>query len=341
MNFFTFQWHITDECDQRCEHCYIFAEDNNAPVGRMTLAQMATVLDEMEATAERFGRRPYIYLTGGDPILHPNFWELLKLLKDREIPFSIMGNPFHLTDDVCRSLKNLGCEKYQLSLDGTRETHDAIRKPGSFDSTLAKITTINNSGMKSVVMTTVSTMNIDQMPELIDTVVARGVSIYAFARYCATSLERDAQMEPLQYRELLDTCWHKFKAHEGGKTAFSLKDHLWTLYRYEEGDFQIPSDVSEGVVYEGCNCGISHMTILPNGDVFACRRMESKVGNIFEVSLFDIFLGQPMDAYRDVQKLEKCSKCELLRFCRGCPAVAHGATHNQYAPDPQCWKELD
>ena len=23
--YFSFQWHITDECDQRCKHCYIFS----------------------------------------------------------------------------------------------------------------------------------------------------------------------------------------------------------------------------------------------------------------------------------------------------------------------------
>ena len=26
--YFAFQWHITDACDQRCKHCYIFAENN-------------------------------------------------------------------------------------------------------------------------------------------------------------------------------------------------------------------------------------------------------------------------------------------------------------------------
>jgi radical SAM protein with 4Fe4S-binding SPASM domain len=73
--------------------------------------------------------------------------------------------------------------------------------------------------------------------------------------------------------------------------------------------------------------GASHFTILPNGDLYACRRMESKVGNIFEKEIYDEF--------------EKCSKCELHRFCRGCPAVTYGLTHNMYAPDPQCWKEID
>lgn len=30
--FFAFQWHITDDCDQRCKHCYIFSEDNDLPI---------------------------------------------------------------------------------------------------------------------------------------------------------------------------------------------------------------------------------------------------------------------------------------------------------------------
>ena len=70
--------------------------------------------------------------------MHPDFWKLLGLMKQHSVPFTILGNPFHLTDEVCRRLKEYGCEKYQLSIDGLRETHDWFRKPGSFDITLEK-----------------------------------------------------------------------------------------------------------------------------------------------------------------------------------------------------------
>lgn len=80
---------------------------------------------------EVYNRLPYFYVTGGDPILHPDFWRLLELLHDDGIPFTILGNPFHLNDQICRELKAYGCEKYQLSIDGLRETHDWFRKPGS------------------------------------------------------------------------------------------------------------------------------------------------------------------------------------------------------------------
>ena len=71
----------------------------------------------------------------------------------------------------------------------------------------------------------------------------------------------------------------------------------------------------------------------------ACRRFESHVGTVDE-ELYDVFHSPKMDAYRQHERFEKCRQCELLRFCRGCPAVAYGYTKNFYAPDPQCWKEV-
>ena len=153
-------------------------------------------------------------------------------MKQHSVPFTILGNPFHLTDEVCRKLKEYGCEKYQLSIDGLRETHDWFRKPGSFDITLEKIGCINRAGIRSVVMTTISGTNIDEVPGIIDAVVAAGVNVFAFARYCPTSEEKDVGSEPLRYRKLLSDCDRKFMEYEaaGCQTYFNKKDHLWTLY---------------------------------------------------------------------------------------------------------------
>lgn len=340
--YFAFQWHITDECDQRCKHCYIFSEDHCKKLDTMNWAQIQETFYNCLDFCEVYGRLPYFYITGGDPILHRDFWRLLTLIKEHEIPFTILGNPFHLTDAVCQKLKSYGCQKYQLSLDGMKDTHDWFRKPGSFDCTLEKIACIKKAGIRSVIMTTVSGTNIKEVPDIIDAVVSAGVDVFAFARYCPTSEEKDTGISPLEYRELLDTCYNKFQKYEaeGCHTYFNKKDHLWTLYEYEKGIFKIPEDAQDGMIYGGCNCGNCHMTILPTGDVYACRRVQgSKVGNVLNDRLADIWVCQ-MEAYRDYTKFEKCSKCELLAFCRGCPAVASGKDGNFYAADPQCWKEV-
>lgn len=308
----------------------------------MTWQQMQSVIADCEDMCNTYNRQPYFYITGGDPILHPDFWRLLALLKEKNIPFSILGNPFHLNDEVCRKLKSFGCEKYQMSLDGMKKTHDWFRKPGSFDCTLDKIKCINNAGIRSVIMTTVSGLNIDEVPQIIDTVVKYGVNVFAFARYCPTAREKHVGITPLRYRKLLDVCHHKFLRYEqsGCQTYFNRKDHLWTLYEYEEGLFKIPPNAQKNIIYGGCNCGNCHLTILPNGDIYACRRMKSRVGNIFTDKIAAVWIGSQMENYRDYAKFQKCSKCELLRFCRGCPAVSCGTSGDFYGADPQCWKEI-
>ena len=342
MEYFAFQWHITDACDQRCKHCYIFAEDACKEPDAMTWSQMQDTFYNCLDFCEVYHRLPYFYITGGDPILHLSFWDLLGLMKEHHIPFTILGNPFHLNDEVCRRLKEYGCEKYQLSLDGLRQTHDWFRKPGSFDCTLEKIACLKRVGIRAVVMTTVSGANIDEIPALIDTVVAHKADVFAFSRYCPTSEEKDVGIEPLRYRQLLSDCDKKFKEYEaaGCETYFNKKDHLWTLYEYETGEFRIPENAQEGMIYGGCNCGNCHLTILPAGDVYACRRvLSSRVGNVFNDRLADLWVCQ-VERYRDYDRFEKCAKCELLSWCRGCPAVASGRDGNFYAADPQCWKEI-
>lgn len=64
----------------------------------------------------------------------------------------------------------------------------------------------------------------------------------------------------------------------------------------------------------------------------------SVVGNIFRRHIYDIYHNEKMDAFRQHERFEKCS---LLKFCRGCPAVAYGYTHNFYAPDLNAGKQFD
>ena len=374
MEYFAFQWHITDECDQRCKHCYLFAEGHPV-MTEMPWKRLVAVLANVERMAARLNRLPYLYITGGDPILHSRFWDLLELVHSHGIPFTIMGNPFHLTSEVCQRLKQLGCRKYQLSIDGLRETHDYFRKPGSFDATLQAIRIIRQAGLHCAVMTTVSGTNIHEIPQIIDLVVEHQVDIFAFGRYCPTRsltptpspkergvnsstidnlagkgnhsplLGRGAggevswYMSPEQYRDLLDQCWLKFEQYRDTDTTFNLKDHLWTLYLYERGLWNIPDGLDEDTIYDGCNCGNCHFTISAEGRLMACRRFESFVGTADE-EMADVWTSSRMELYRQYERFEKCRQCELLRFCRGCPAVAYGYTKDFYAPDPQCWKEV-
>lgn len=343
-SYFAIQWHITDYCDQRCKHCYIFSEGHPALI-TMPFDDMVYVTNQIINFCDRINRIPYIYLTGGDPILHPDFWRLLEYFHEKELRFCIMGNPFHLTLDVCKKMHDLGCVKYQVSLDGLEKTHDMFRKPGSFKATLDAIKIIKESGMWAAVMSTVSKTNHKEIPALIDLVDELGVDVYAVGRYCPTSVEKaydpDIHMTPQEYKAFMDACFERYSAHRDSKTTYHLKDHLWTLYKYEKGLFNPDEHLPADTIPDGCNCGRNHLTILPTGAVYACRRMESEVGSVMNTSLYDLWTSTKFDEYRQYDKYVKCSKCKLKAYCRGCPSVTYGYTHNMYDADPQCWMEVE
>lgn len=214
-SYFSVQWHITDDCDQRCKHCYIFSEGHPC-ITTMAWEEMLRAYAQIQALCRSLGRIPYIYLTGGDPVLHPAFWDLLALFKADGTRFCVMGNPFHLTESVCARMKDCGCVKYQLSLDGLEKTHNSFRKPGSFRATVEAIRTIKRSGMWCAVMSTVSKTNMNEIPVLIGLADALGVT--SMLSGGTALLRRRKHMIRICTFRLLNTgnFWNAAGKHTGG-----------------------------------------------------------------------------------------------------------------------------
>ena len=334
---FGLQWHITNKCDQRCRHCYIWRKQCLDGVkDEPDLTECRRIADDFCDFCRSIDCTPSMTITGGDPMLHPQFWEIMEYLAFRKIPLVILGNPFHLSLEKLQRLKELGVERFQLSIDGMEKTHDFFRKKGSFQATLKAIDLINQVGIKSMIMSTVSLVNYEEMPEVARLCVQNKVSNYAFARYCPTHGDSEHMMTAQQYRQFLADMWAVYTELAEGPTNFSLKDHLFTAYLYEEGLFHLRKE--KNIIFEGCNCAVRHTCLLPNGDVYACRRFESPVGNIRSQSFRDLFFSKKMEDYRQFDQMEGCKDCELLCYCRGCHAVSAGLTGSFFDKDPQCWR---
>ena len=337
-----YQWHITDNCDQRCKHCYLFGEDARAKCVTTPWDMLLRTLDECTLDAARRHAWPMLAVTGGDPILHPQFWELAEEIHRRGISWTMMGNPFHLSPEVCVRLRQHGVERYQMSMDGLEPFHDYMRKPGSFRATLEALKWLNDAGIDTQLMATVSRKNMEDVLACMDIAVEYHACSFTFARYCATSPEKvEDYPSPEEYHQFLKRYYEKRRAYieQGCKTRFGLKEHLFTLLRWELGEFTVPafSKAKPDLVCDGCHLGRGGC-ILANGNVMACRRMESVVGNVWRESLCDLETCEEMERYADVKNIRKCKDCELLNWCRGCRAVGFNATGDLNAADPCCWK---
>lgn len=330
---FGIQWHLTDQCDQRCKHCYVWQSKLGKRGEPLNARGCEKIIGNLADFERKRRLKLTLALTGGDPLLFPFFWDVANAINAKGWEWILLGNPFHLDLEVAYKLKGLGCVRYQMSIDGVEKTHDAIRKKGSFKATLDKIKTLKRAGIISLVMTTVSKENINEIPEISKICVENGVDLIAFARYGGNGSN---SISPTRYRKFLGDLYQSYLELKDRGTNFSYKDHLWKLFFWENGLVKINPNNEE--IVDGCNCGFGHLSILPNGDVYACRRFESLVGNALVDSIDNIFLSDKMEEYRQIDKME-CAACELRLYCRGCPAVSYGEYGDWRKRDPQCWKK--
>ncbi|MBQ6258273.1 MAG: radical SAM protein [Lachnospiraceae bacterium] len=337
------QMFITDECDQRCDHCYIFGEDPNKRPKSMSFEVFRSAADKLISYSRQSGVSLSWGIAGGDPLLHPRFWDFAGYLKKNGFSFVMIGNPFHLSAEVCERLYDYGCMQYQMSLDGLKENHDRNRRKGSFDATVNCFSMIHAAGMDSGVRSMVSEKNISDIPAIVDLCVKHRVSDFAFSRYAPVGGGKN-NIKPLEYRKLLDICYKKFEEYrkQGCWTSFGEKDHLFLLYKYEEGIVRLSDDPDSKELRYGCSCAVSpgKVRILHDGTVMACRRaLKTRLGNILTDRMDDVLASKK--CYTDISRYEACSNCRLVLYCRGCPAVSEGQYGDFFKRDPQCWHVVE
>ena len=106
------------------------------------------------------------------------------------------------------------------------------------------------------------------------------------------------------------------------------------------------ADEAESFPCGGCAAGVAGLTILADGAVVPCRRLNLPLGMAGRDSLREIWAASPvLEALRDKSRYQgKCGACARWADCRGCRAIAYeyAKSHGNpdfLAPDPQCFIE--
>ncbi|MCD6489936.1 MAG: radical SAM protein [Thermodesulfobacterium sp.] len=344
---FTLQWHVTARCENSCSHCYLQESEGykSEIENELPLEECIKIVDDFHRMVERWNLLGRINFTGGDPLLKPGIFELIKRAREKNISVGILGNGEFLDLKTALKLKRLGINSYQVSLDGMEETHDRLRRKGSFKQALNGLRVLREIGIPTVVMFTVSKLNMRELIQVINLVAKEKVSTFDFARLVpigkGAQLKEDL-IDPEEYRELLLNVLKEYKRLEnnGCETRFGRKDHLWKLL-YQELGLLPPLYLDKKTIFGGCAIGIHLLVVVADGTVYPCRRLPIKIGRVPEQNLWDIFINSSsLNRMRQIERMVKCRGCDLLQYCRGCPAVAYGVTGDYFASDPQCWKNV-
>jgi selenobiotic family peptide radical SAM maturase len=320
---FTLQWHLTQACDLHCRHCYDRSSRKN-----MEFSQALHVLDELYAFCRFHHVHAQVSFSGGNPLLYPYFYELYQEAADRGFLVAILGNPME-ERHIERLLAIKRPEFYQVSLEGLREQNDYIRGSGHFDRTMDFLDLLRRHSIYSMVMLTLTRANCDEVLALADALRGRS-DLFTFNRLAMVGEGAElASMEIERFRRFLE----EFLAAAGTNNSLSLKDNFFNLLLAERSQ-----PLTGGCTGFGCGAAFNFVSVLPDGEVHACRKFPSLIGNIFDQSLCDIYTGEPAEKYRAGSS--GCLDCELRPACRGCPAVAHGFGLDVFTDlDPYCFKD--
>jgi selenobiotic family peptide radical SAM maturase len=319
---FTLQWHITQTCDLSCKHCY--DRSQRPPV---SLEQGLEILDDLQDFCEERKVRGQVSFSGGNPLLHPEFDTLYGAAAERGFVLGILGNPTPKSrmEDILAI-----CEPafFQISLEGLAQHNDFIRGKGHFSRSMDFLKVLSDLGVYSMVMLTLGRHNLDQVLPLAKLLESEADE-FNFNRL---ALVGEGAALALPERDDYRSFATEYLKAATDNPVMCLKDNLLNLARDEQG---LPS--FGGCTGYGCGAAFNFVSLLSDGEVHACRKFPSLIGNINESSLGEIYGSVAAAAYRAGP--EDCRDCELRAVCGGCLAVSHGLGLSELKErDPFCWR---
>jgi len=319
---FTLQWHITQECDLACRHCYDRSSRN-----RVSLEEGLSILHQMRDFCRGHFVRGQVSFTGGNPLLHPEFTTLYRTAAELGLATAVLANP--TSRNRLLELTDIQMPAYfQVSLEGLEAHDDRMRGTGHFGRTLDFLAIMGELGIRREVMLTLTRENLDQVIPLGEILRDRTES-FSFNRLALFGA--GAELE-LPDREEYAAFLGDYLAAMGENPVLGLKDSLFNiaLERRHRALF-------DGCAGHGCGAAFNFVALLCDGEVHACRKFPSPIGSIRRRSLGAIYHSEPAARYREGSS--SCGGCRLRAACRGCPAVTAGLGLDPFTDrDPFCFR---
>ncbi len=335
------QWHLTDRCNLACRHCYQKGVSHSElPADRIAflISETREMLDDWADEYDLDISRS-LQFTGGEPLLRDDIFNILQVARDSGFDTSLMSNGTLIDAFAAEKIREAGVNAVQVSLEGLPETHDSIRGSGSYRKAADGIKSLNDAGVDVTVSVTLTKLNAGDIADVAGQAADLGASRIGFARLVPEGRGgtlKEAMLSPAELKEAFQT----IKSLNVPGLIAMTRDPVSCL-------IDVDGEASCGETpVGGCAAGLSGVTIMPDGTVMPCRRMNMGIGNISETPLRDIWAdSHVLNNLRDKELYHgRCGECAHWDVCRGCRAVALAVSKangmpDYLADDPQCFKE--
>lgn len=309
---------INNFCNSSCIYCYNSCRNNEY----ITVEKFKQLVERLKTVGVHT-----IILSGGEPTIHPNFIELIKILEENKLNFGMSTNAICINERILQLFrKNNGF--IQVSLDTTdNENYKKIRVVDKLNIVLKNIEKIIANEINldvGIVLTKQSIITLEKTIRDLNkmgvaTIHAEEIKDVGFAKKYYNDLYID------DYFEVLKKLYDLEKELYPNTSIGVIEDILYRI-------------VNKECTHSCCNCMEGNMIQIDlKGEMYHCKNQgkQSYIGNIFSDDW-----NKSIDIAKNFKLIyenTKCSDCEYGYICRGgCRTKIYANSNNLYEKGIRC-----
>ncbi len=328
----SFSIEITARCNNNCRHCYINlpASDRAARKEELSVAEISRIAGQ----AARLGS-VWCLVTGGEPLLRPDFADIYMALKKEGLLVSVFTNATLINEKHIALFSKYPPRDIEITAYGvTRETYERVtREAGTFEKFMRGLRLLKEGGVRFRLKAVPIRSNLREQEAIAAFCRAETKDFFRFDPQLHLRFDgnpvRNAEIrsERLTPREVVAL----ERADE--QRSNWMRAHCGTL-------------IDDAFAHRSCNC-LFHCDA-GNGsfDVGYDGRFRLCSSLCAPETVYDLRHGTLADAWNNCvprvramrsesrEFLEGCRSCALVNLCLWCPAHAHLETGRLDGPAP-------
>lgn len=353
-------WNITRTCNLRCVHCYSDSMASKYP-GELDWNQMQSVVRDL-ADYEV----PSLLLSGGEPTIHPRFFDLVDLATAQGLKLTISTNGTLITPERAARLKQANVAYVGISLDGIGAIHDEFRgKQGAFDAAVRGFRNCEDVGKKTGLRMTLTRHNVENIERILDFIEAENIQRTCFYHLVPAGRGSDLQvLKPEESRHAIDTLLSRVEQWEASGqprevlTVTQPADGAYLLGRMEREDHPNLTQARKLLGWNGGGANSSGRAISnidTQGNVHPDQFWQDiHLGNVKQIPFSRIWDGGNPDTSTILEEIRsvgaktaaerkslmqgRCADCQWFATCGGdFRTRAAFANGHLWGSDPACY----
>ena len=327
---------ITGKCNYNCLHCFNAAD--NAPL--MTEWKYEDALDLLDQ-ARDCGIEGFT-ITGGEPMLHPHFMDIVKAIYSRDMFVRELNtNGYFITQSVLDEFRATGCDPLiKISFDGIG-CHDWMRdRKGAEQRTLAAMELCIKNGFKVMSQTQVNKKNLHTLIPTAKRLNDMGVSVMRLIRTTeAPRWEKNSPASCFTFEEYYAAMLDFMREYKDSGMTMELM--LWQFMNADAKNktYSIQPVIDPRGEYKPtapiCKCIRGLVGVSSSGEIVPCLQMSGyfeehgiHLGSLYKTSLKELLTESDYmkivcsNLHKRRKNNSKCDACRYFPYCKGgCPAL--------------------